>query len=222
MLSSIFLLEATEIYVDFLYIFYRYFHQSIKIFNINQYGGSRMKKLFSIIFLSQFFIGCAATHMLVTEKKPELSADPNAATLIIIRDMFLGKGIVVWNYVDGKLIGETKGYTYFISKVQPGKHYLIAESENVTTVQMDFKPNKNYYLRQDIWMGIMRARTGYSVYNPDEAAAAMKKCEFWEYDKNNPGEDLPKEKYEQAIKDYEKDLKKDPKGYQPFLEHPGY
>lgn len=181
-----------------------------------------MKKFIVILFLAPFFIGCAATHMLVTEKKPDLSSDPNAATLVIIRDVFLGRAIAVWNYVDGKLIGETKGYTYFITKVKPGKHYVIAESENVTTVQIDFKPNKKYYLRQDIWMGMWRARTGYSVYSSDEAAVAMGKCEFWEYDKNNPGEDLPKEKYEQAIKDYEIGLKNDPKGYKPFLEYPGY
>jgi hypothetical protein len=49
---------------------------------------------------------------------------------VIIRDYFMGNAIVFWNYLDGKLIGETKGKTYFVTNVQSGPHYVIVATEN--------------------------------------------------------------------------------------------
>lgn len=185
-------------------------------------AGGKMKKLLAVVILSYLFTGCAATHMQVVQEKKSLKVGDQAA-LVIVRDVFLGNAVAVWNYLDGKLIGETKGNTFFITMVTPGKHYVVSESENVTVVQIDFKPGKAYYLRQDIWMGFWRANAGYSVLSQAEAVKAMKECEYWMYDRdNNPGENIDPAKYAQAIKDYHIDVKKNPAGYKPFLEYEGY
>ena len=180
-----------------------------------------MKKILLIFLLLFFLGGCSAAHMVAVDKKPDFTSG-NDATLVIVRDIFAGKAITVWNYLDGKLIGETKGYTYFIANVSPGLHYVVSESENNTVVQMDFKAGKVYFLRQDIWMGWWRANAGYSVLNKEEALEAIKDCEYWEYDKSNPGEDMNQSEYDQAIKDYHIDVKDKPEEYKPFLEYPGY
>jgi hypothetical protein len=158
--------------------------------------------------------------MMVVAQKPDFNSESNAM-LVIIRNQTLPV-IVIWNYLDNKLIGETKGKMYFVTKVSPGLHYVIAKSENTTVIQMDFKAGKAYYLHQDIWPGFWRANTGLSVMSQIEAANAMNDCEYWEYNLKNTGEDLDPAKYEQGIKDYNADLKKNLIAYKSFLEHPGY
>ena len=89
-----------------------------------------MKK--SILIISSIFLlaSCATTHMAKPDKAPDLSSHPDKATLVIIREAWLGGSIVFWNYLDGKLIGETMGQNYFVTPVTPGPHYVVVATEN--------------------------------------------------------------------------------------------
>jgi hypothetical protein len=179
-----------------------------------------MRRLLAFFILPIVLTGCAATHMRVVDQKPDFKAEKEA-TLVIIRDQTLPV-IAIWNYLDNKLIGETKGKMYFITRISPGQHYVISESENITVVRMNFEAGKVYYLHQDIWPGAWRANAGLSVMNQSEALKAMKGCAYWEYDPKNPGEDLNPGKYEKGVKDYHIAVEQDPAAYKPFLEYPGY
>jgi hypothetical protein len=177
-----------------------------------------MKKLLTVFLLLFVFIGCSATHMLVVDKTPALKSE-NDATLVIVR---LSRGGAIRNFLDNKLIGESKRKTYFVTKVSPGEHYVVTGGENTAVVQMNFKTGKVYFLEQDIWPGAWSANAGYSVLTKDEAVKAIKECELWAYDKNNPGEDVDPSTYVEAIRDYNIDIKARPNEYKPFLEYQGY
>lgn len=182
-----------------------------------------MKSRLILFILSSILIGCASSSTLMRSatQKPELKSG-NDATLVIIRNTSLGSPFAVQNYLDKKLIGETEGKTYFIVRVTPGSHYVICECENVTTIQMNFKSGKVYYLHQDMWMGNWKPRTGYTALNPKEAKEAIARCEFWELDKTKQVKDLEQARYDQNLKDYQINLKNDTKGYKQFFEYPGY
>lgn len=182
-----------------------------------------MKKVLLLTVCIFLLSGCAVTSMVAPDRKPQLTSRPDAATLIIIRDTSFGFAIVFWNYIDGKLIGETKGKTYFVTSVNPGPHYLIAKAENAVVYHIDFKPGKIYYLRQGITMGMWRARTtGFSPLNPQEATEAMNKCTYWEYDPKKGGEDMEPKLYQQTIADYHVEVKQNPEGFKNVLEYEGY
>ena len=182
-----------------------------------------MKKLFAVLAVVCFFSSCTATSMIAPERQPNLAPSANKATVVIIRDAFIGTPIVFWNYVDGKFIGETKGKTYIVTQVAPGKHYLVVTTENTAVAQIDFKPGRIYYLREGIAMGIWRARTsGFSPMSPQEAKEAMNSCTYWEVDpKNNIG-DIDSKLYEQAIADYHIEVKQNPEGFKDILQYQGY
>ncbi len=76
-----------------------------------------MKKSIFIISFIFLFAGCSTTHMTKIDKAPDLTTESNEATLVIFRDTYFGGAIVFWNYLDDKLIGETKGKTYFVTSV---------------------------------------------------------------------------------------------------------
>ena len=182
-----------------------------------------MKKIFALLTIIFVISGCAATSMIAPERQPTLTPGADKATVVIIRDAFIGRAIVFWNYVDGKLIGETKGKTYIATEVIPGKHYLVVTSENTAVAQIDFKPGKIYYLREEVTMGMWRARTtGFSPMTQQDAKEAINACTYLELDpKANVG-DMDSKLYQQAIADYDLEVKKNPEGFRDVLQYQGY
>jgi len=182
-----------------------------------------MKKVLILAVCIFLFSGCATTSMLAPDRKPDLAPRTDMAKLVIIRDTFLGTAIVFWNYLDGKLIGETKGKTYFVTNVKPGPHYVIVTTENTAVAHLNFESGKIYYLREGVTIGWWRARTsGFSPLNPQEAMEAMNNCTYWEYDPKLGGEDMDPKLYRQAIADYHEEIKQNPEGFRDILQYKGF
>ena len=181
-----------------------------------------MKKLILIISFIFLLAGCATTHMVKHEKAPDAIFQPDKATLVIIRESWFGFAMVFWNYLDGKLIGETKGQTYFVTPVTPGLHYVVVAVENKGIAHFNFKPGKTYFLREGVIMGNWRARTsGFYPMTPEEAAKAMKDCTYLEYDSQTGQEDMDPKLYQQAIDEYHKEVKENPAGFKDILKYDG-
>jgi hypothetical protein len=182
-----------------------------------------MRKIVIVMVCIFLFSGCAATSMVAPDRSPDLSPQSGMSTLVIIRDTSFGFAIVFWNYLDGKLIGETKGKTYFVTRVKPGPHYVVVATENTAVAHLDFQPGKTYYLREGVLLGLWRARTnGFSPVNQQEAIEAMKSCTYMEYDPKRGGEDMDPKLYQQAIADYHAEVKQNPEGFKAMLEYKGY
>lgn len=182
-----------------------------------------MKKILISAICIILLSGCTATRMAAPDRKPDLAPRSDAATLVIIRDAFLGSAIVFWNYLDGKFIGETQGRTFFLTSVKPGPHYVVVTSENAAVAHLDFQVGKTYYLREGVTMGLWRARTtGFSPLSPQEAREAMNNCTYWEHDPQKSGEDMDPKLYQQTIKDYHEEVKQNPAGFKDILEYKGY
>lgn len=181
-----------------------------------------MKRLLLIALALILLSGCATTQMLEPEQPPDLSVKEDSALLVILRDTFFGGAIVFWNYLDGKLIGETMGNTYIVAEVPPGEHYVVTETENTAVAHLDFEAGKRYFLRQGIAMGIWRARTsGYSPVPSAEAIEAMGGCKYLELDPAIEAKDMDPAAYQKAIDEYLADVKINPDGYRAMLEYGG-
>lgn len=181
-----------------------------------------MKKSIFMLLLICLMAGCATTHMLKPDKAPELTSHPDKATLVIIRETYFGGAIVFWHYLDGKLIGETTGKTYFVTPVAPGPHYVVIATENTGVAHFDFKPGKTYFLGEGIAMGIWRARTsGFYPMTPEDAANAMKECSYLEYDPKTGQENMDPQLYQQAVDEYHKDVKENPDAFKAMLNYDG-
>lgn len=166
--------------------------------------------------------GCATTQMIKPEHSPELAARPDSALLVIVRDAFLGGGIVFWNYLDGKFIGETMGKTYFITQVKPGEHYVVSASENTGIAHLNFQAGKRYFLRQGVTMGLWRARTsGFFPMTSSEAQEAIGNCTYLQLDTSKTFPDMEPALYQKAINEYQTGVKENPAGYKELLEYKG-
>ncbi|MBI4633659.1 MAG: DUF2846 domain-containing protein [Deltaproteobacteria bacterium] len=182
-----------------------------------------MKRLALLAICIFLLSGCTTSYMVKRDITPEIKAKSDAATLVIIRDTSFGFAIVFWNYLDGKLIGETKGSTYFVTQVKPGPHYVVVTTENTAVAHLDFQQGKTYYLREGVLMGWWRARTsGFEPLTHQQAMESMKECTYWELDASKITEDMDPKLYRAAIDEYHAEVKQNPGGFKSILEYKGY
>lgn len=182
-----------------------------------------MKRIVMLVICVLFVSGCATGIMVTKETKPEITAKPTLATLVIIRDTSFGFAITFWNYLDGKFIGETTGKTYFVTSVTPGPHYVVVTTENTAVANIDFQPGKIYYLREGVLMGWWRARTsGFEPLTYQQAMEAIQDCTYLEIDKSKTPEDMDLQLYKKAIEEYNVEVKQNPGGFKAILEYRGH
>lgn len=182
-----------------------------------------MKRWVGLLIGLALLTGCSTSHMIQRDSAPDLVAKPDSALLVIIRNNWLGGGVVFKNYLDRKLIGETFGQSYFVTHVPPGPHHVIGLAENAGVARFDFKPAKVYFLQQGVTVGVWSARTsGFFPMTPPEAREAMEECTFYEYDPATGGEDLNEEVYRSSVEGYEQGIREDPEGYRELLGYDGF
>ena len=62
--------------------------------------------------------------------------------------------------LNGKTLGQTAAQTYFRLSLKPGNYTIESHAENVSTLSvMAEKEGKNYFVWQEVKMGIMMARS---------------------------------------------------------------
>ncbi|MBN1757757.1 MAG: DUF2846 domain-containing protein [Chitinispirillaceae bacterium] len=125
---------------------------------------------------------CGLWVMTSQDTKPSPKSNSDKAVLVIMRTTSYGAGATISNYLDGKIIGQTKGKSYFFTEVTPGKHSLVCRNENMRPHEINFEAGKVYYLQQAIYMGMMAARTEYDTLNPQIFEEQKPECDFVVFD----------------------------------------
>jgi hypothetical protein len=148
------------------------------------------------------------------ENKPEIKPDMEKATIILFRAIHYGQFVAINNWIDGKFAGQTKGYSYFVIKTEPGKHCLVAEAGSTTGSQtgcakINVEANKIYYLWQQVAPGPAGLMTGYSGSNPKDFEKQLGHMDFTEIDSATEKPVFEEKIYKEAIARYEKDEQED-------------
>ena len=164
----------------------------------------------------------AGTNMIAKDTKPALATKPDKAVLVIIRTTSFGWGAPVSNYLDGKLIGQTHGKSYFMTAVVPGTHYLIADAGNKDTVHIKFEAGRIYFLNQAIHPGYHNVTTHYAPMTLEDAKKEIAEATYYVYDTQKPGKDLSEKDLKEAKDDFQKESKEDPTRHKEVSGYRGY
>ena len=81
---------------------------------------------------------------------------------------------------DGKPIGQTVAKSYFALEVAPGKHTLISKAENDSVLDVDAEAGKNYFVWQEVKMGLMYARNKLQIVDEVAGKAGVSECKLIE------------------------------------------
>lgn len=180
---------------------------------MKRYGLAAVLSVFCVLF------GCGEYYMLKQSAKPEIKPAADKATVVVYRMSSVSFAVVVDNYIDKKLIGQTKGKSYFIAQVDPGTHYIIALSDNKTSAKINLEAGKVYYILQGMAFG----GTFFSGTNPDEFNKQLPELDYLSFDPAKPAAPaLSDEIYNEKVKDYNEESAKDPERFKDMNNLTGY
>ena len=135
--------------------------------------------LLSLILLLS---GCASVPMasIDADKSAKTFTPPGdgSANLYIYRNESLGAAIKLPLLLDGVAIGDTAAHTYVLKQVQPGKHVLMSKGEKDSTLDLEVIAGSNYFVWQEVKMGVMAARSQLNLVSEATGKKAVGECKL--------------------------------------------
>jgi len=80
--------------------------------------------------------------------------------------------------LDGKNVGTTGANTYLKLTTNPGSHVLTSRSENVNILKLNTQANKNYFVWQEVKMGVMSARSKLKLVSEAKGKKGVLECKM--------------------------------------------
>ncbi len=142
-----------------------------------------MKKYFGItlIVLSLLLTGCASVPMASSDldtKAKTFNPSPDKASLYIYRNENFGGAIPMSVDVNGRILGDTAAKTYFHLDLLPGKYEIQSHSENTSLLEVNAEAGNNYFIWQEIKMGVWMARSSLQLVDEAKGKEGVKESKL--------------------------------------------
>jgi hypothetical protein len=119
---------------------------------------------------------CASVPMASMDKDAkakEFTPPPDKGAIYIYRNENLGGVMPVTVSINDKTLGQTAAYTYFHLNVPPGSYSLKSHAENVSELTVMVEPGRNYFVWQEMKIGMWSARTQLQEVDESTGRAAI-------------------------------------------------
>jgi hypothetical protein len=140
-----------------------------------------IKKLLAILALFSLLLamGCASVPMESADKDAAAktyAVAPGKANIYVYRNETFGAAIRMPVVLNGRLVGDTASKTYYKVEVAPGAYTVVSKTENDAVVKLNAVAGRNYYVWQEVKMGMFAA--GSALHEVDEATgrAGIAEC----------------------------------------------
>jgi hypothetical protein len=127
--------------------------------------------------------GCASVPMASVEKDAaakSFAAKSGKSNIYVYRNETLGAAVKLPLVLDGKAVGDTAAKTYLMLEVAPGSHTLISKGENDSVLPLTTVSGKNYFVWQEVKMGMFSPRTALQVVDEAAGQAGVNECKLVE------------------------------------------
>jgi Protein of unknown function (DUF2846) len=125
--------------------------------------------------------GCASVPM----ASPELDSSaktyavkPGKANLYVYRNESMGGAVKLPVTLNGRAVGDTAAKTYLLLEVDPGSHTLVSKGETDSTLKVDAVAGRNYFVWQEVKMGLMVARSKLQLVDEAKGKADIVECKM--------------------------------------------
>ena len=127
--------------------------------------------------------GCASVPMASPERDSAaktFAVNPDKANIYVYRNETIGAAIKMPLALNGKLIGDTAAMTYLVLEVPPGPQTLLSKTENDSTLTIDAVAGRNYFVWQEVKMGVFAARSALQQVDEAKGKAGVAECKLIE------------------------------------------
>jgi Protein of unknown function (DUF2846) len=126
--------------------------------------------------------GCASVPMADadadTKAKTFVAPSSGQANIYVYRNETFGAAIKMPLLLDNQSIGDTGPHTYAFRQVAPGKHTIVSKTEKDVTLDLDVQAGNNYYVWQEVKMGMFAARSALHLVDEQTGEAGVKQCKM--------------------------------------------
>jgi Protein of unknown function (DUF2846) len=138
------------------------------------------KKIIVLIVLFLFVLtGCASVPTTTLDPQTvatEFQPPEDKASLFIYRSESFGGAVPLRVSVNDKILGQDAAKTYFWLKLSPGEYTITSLAEDTSNVTMQLNAGKNYFVWQEIKMGMWSPRSQLHVVDESTGRAAIQDC----------------------------------------------
>ncbi len=141
----------------------------------------RFFRMFWVMLLAGILGACATVPMAPQEQDARaktFNVQPDRAALYIFRNENFGGALLIAVSVNGTTIGQTGPMTYIRLSLKPGKYSISSYGENVSTLSLNVEGGRNYYVWQEIKMGMWSARTMLQEVNENNGRSGVGECKL--------------------------------------------
>ena len=128
--------------------------------------------------------GCANVPMASADAdskaKTFVAPSDGHANLYVYRNETMGSAIKMPLLLDNTSIGDTGPHTYVLRQVTTGKHTIVSKTEKDVSVDFTAQAGQNYYVWQEVKMGMWAARSALHVVDEKAGQEAIKECKLIE------------------------------------------
>jgi hypothetical protein len=122
--------------------------------------------------------GCATVSMMPAEddkRAKTFEVAGSKANIYLYRHETFGAAIKMPVSLNGRMAGDTASKTYFLWEVDPGTYDISSHTENTATLKLTVEAGKNYFVWQEVKMGLLMARS--ELKQVDEATGRREVAE---------------------------------------------
>ena len=123
--------------------------------------------------------GCASVPMATPEQDmaaKSYSVKPDKANIYVYRNETMGAAIKMPVALDGRLVADTGAKTFMLLEVSPGSHTIVSKTENDSTLTVNATAGRNYFVWQEVKMGMMAARSELHQVDDATGKAGVAEC----------------------------------------------
>jgi hypothetical protein len=123
--------------------------------------------------------GCASVQMASAEmdtSAKSFAVKPNKANIYVYRNETMGAAIKMPLVLNGRMVGDTASKTFLLLEVDPGGHTLVSKTENDSVLKLDAVAGRNYFVWQEVKMGVFAARSQLQLVDEATGKAGVAEC----------------------------------------------
>ena len=124
--------------------------------------------------------GCASVPMAGKDAdakaKQFVPSQDGKANLYIYRNEIIGSAIKMPVLVDGMEVGDTVAKAYIYKSLPAGSHTIVSKAENDSSLTVDMQAGQNYFVWQEVKMGVLYARSKLHLVAEATGEAGVREC----------------------------------------------
>ncbi|MGH8435443.1 MAG: DUF2846 domain-containing protein [Pseudomonas sp.] len=137
--------------------------------------------LAAILAIAALATGCASVPMADVAQDTQaktFNTPADQANIYLYRNENMGAAVKMDVSLNGKQVGTTVANTYLVLAVPAGQHTLKSSAENDSELQLSTEAGKNYFVWQEVKMGVLYARNQLQLVDEAKGKEGVTECKL--------------------------------------------